>query len=100
MDIGNIVTGIIGLVVAILAGVWGRAAAAISSNSRETAKLQGQLDSLQKQVQHLETEVASVHQRVGGVGRTADRIAGQMLQIASSLTVIQEHLLQQGGGKR
>ena len=99
MDTSELITWILGLIVIILTAAWGRAAHAISRNSRDTANIQGRLDAISDTVRHLETEVQTVHQRVSGVGRTADRIAGGMTQFNTTLTVIQEHLLQ-GSGKR
>jgi len=83
----------IGVVVTVMVPVLGGTVAAISRNGREVARLAGRLDAMEKLHGHLEGQIDNVHQRVGGIARTTDRICGQNTQISSTLTVIQEHLL-------
>lgn len=101
MDLSNLITWALGLVVVVLSGAWTRQAAKVSKNADATARLgaelagvRGRVDAMERLHGELATELRSVHQRIGGVARTTDQISGQMLQIGSTLTVIHEHLLQ------
>lgn len=97
MEIGTLVTWIIGMVVAVLSGVWARTVAAISRNSRETAELRGRVDALEAGQRDVKDDVGRAHQRIGGIGRTADRSAGAQEQLKSTLQTIQERLLGRPG---
>lgn len=101
METSDLITWIIGLLVTVMAGAWGRTAAKIARNTEataalraEVAALRGRADAQEAAQGELATELRNVHSRVGGVGRTADQISGQMMQFGSTLNVIHEHLLQ------
>lgn len=102
MELSDLITWIIGLLVTVLAGVWGRVAAKIARNTEATAALRaevaalnGRMDAQEAAQGELTTEIRNVHSRIGGVGRTADQISGQMMQFGATLNVIHEHLLHQ-----
>ena len=101
MELGNLITWIIGLAVTVMGGAWGRVAAKISRNTEATtalraeiAYLRGRLDAQEAAQNELTTEVRNVHARIGGVARTTDQISGQMQQMSNNVTLIHEHLLQ------
>lgn len=101
MELGNLITWIIGLAVTVMAGAWGRVAAKISRNTEATtalraeiAYLRGRLDAQEAAQGEITTEIRNIHARVGGVARTTDQISGQMSQLGNSLTIMHEHLLQ------
>ncbi len=94
MELSELITWAIGLVVSAMVAFLGRLSATTSRNGRETAELRGRVDAMEKVHGQLLEEVRNVHHRIGGVGRTADQISGQMLQIGKMLTTMHEHLLQ------
>lgn len=97
MEIDTLVTWAIGMVVAVLSGVWARTVAAISRNSRETAELRGRVEAIEAGQRKVEDDVGRAHQRISGVGRTADRTAGTLEQVRSTLRTIQERLIGRPG---
>ena len=93
MEISDLVLWGLGIAVTVMVPVWARTAAAISRNGREVAELRGRLTAMETMHGSLSADITNVHQRIGGVARTTDRICGQNTQISSTLAVIQEHLL-------
>ncbi len=94
MELAHLITWAIGLAVTAMMAFLGRLAAASARNGRETAELRGRVDAMERVHSQLSEELRNVHHRVGGVARTTDQIAGQMLQIGNTLTIMHEHLLQ------
>lgn len=97
MEIGTLITWAIGVVVAVLSGVWARTAATIARNGRETAELRGRVDALEAGAGDLKLDVGNAHRRISGVGRTADRNAGVLEQARNTLAIITRRLI--GGGE-
>ena len=59
------------------------------SIASRVATLEAQLS----QLDELRTSVRDVHQRVGGVARSTDRLCGRVDQMNGTLTLLAEHLL-------
>ena len=101
MELSNLVTWALGLVVVVLSGVWARTAAAISRNGREVAELRGRVDAIEGGQGDVKEDLANARRRIGGIGRTTDHSAGVLKQVCGSLSVILERLVvraSDGGG--
>ena len=92
---------LLGVVVVVLSGAWGRVASKITKNQEATAslraemaELRGRQDAAEKMNATLVTEIRNVHQRVGGVGQVTDRVSGQLMSLNQAVTLLTEHLLQ------
>lgn len=103
MELHSLITWGIGLAVMLLAGAWSRLASRVSRNNEATAQIRGEVGELRGRVsayegtqKELAEELRNVHSRIGGVDRTTNQIAGQMMQFGNTLNIIHEHLLQQG----
>lgn len=79
---------------AVLVPAWLHTAMAIARNGRDVARLEGRVDAAEKLHASVDGEIRNIHQRVGGIARSTDRLCGQMPQIQGALKLIQEHLLQ------
>ena len=101
MELNDLITWIIGLLVTVMAGAWGRVAAKIHRNTEATTALRAEVSNLRARLDaqeaahgELVTEIRNLHSRIGGVARTTDHISGQMTQLGSSITLMHEHMLQ------
>ena len=99
MDLSSIAMWGIGIAVSVMIPVWARTAAAISRNGREVAELRGRIAAMEGTDANILGELGNAHRRIGGVGRVADQTAGEVRQMRSTLTVLQQSALGRRGGE-